>query len=328
MKEKIKIIITGGSGFIGTNLINMYINNCNYEILNIDIKEPKIKEHYSIWENVDITHKDKLSEVITNFLPDYVYHLAARTDLEGKTLDDYSANIEGVKNVIDALNNIQNLKKVFFASSKLVCRNGYIPNDWNDYCPDTVYGESKQTSEEIIKASQVKFKYIIGRITSIWGPYFDSPYRDFFDIVMSNKYFHPFKRELRKTYGYVGNTIFQLDKLICSSTINYKINQNTLYIGDYIPIELYSWAKRIAKENNNIIWGIPVSLLVLTGLFGNVLKMIGFSHFPLTSFRVKNILNEAIYPTNELQMICGSLPYDMDSGVCETFEWINKGGKN
>ncbi|MCX7699125.1 MAG: NAD-dependent epimerase/dehydratase family protein, partial [Candidatus Goldbacteria bacterium] len=48
-----KIIITGGSGFIGTNYVD-YALEKGCEILNIDIKEPYKKEHIKFYKHCDI----------------------------------------------------------------------------------------------------------------------------------------------------------------------------------------------------------------------------------------------------------------------------------
>ena len=52
-----KLLVTGGSGFIGTNLIEQLIRYNEYEILNIDFHEPKIESRTNIWKNIDILNK-------------------------------------------------------------------------------------------------------------------------------------------------------------------------------------------------------------------------------------------------------------------------------
>ena len=89
-----KILITGGSGFIGTNMVEHFVNKGD-EVLNIDWNAPQNSDHQKYWENVDILDYAKLETAITKFAPDYVVHLAARTDLYGKTLDDYKSNTVG-----------------------------------------------------------------------------------------------------------------------------------------------------------------------------------------------------------------------------------------
>ena len=51
-----RIIITGGSGFIGTNLCEHLIEK-NYDFINLDINPPKISNHYEYWREIDIRNK-------------------------------------------------------------------------------------------------------------------------------------------------------------------------------------------------------------------------------------------------------------------------------
>ncbi len=115
-----RMLITGGSGFIGTILICNLLRQDEYEILNIDINRPKIAEYYYIWKSIDLLDKEKLMLVCSEFRPDYVIHLAARTDLKGNELNDYSSNTIGVSNLLEALDLVSNLKRVIFASSMYV----------------------------------------------------------------------------------------------------------------------------------------------------------------------------------------------------------------
>ena len=81
-----KILITGGSGFIGTNLIEHLLKKTDAELLTFDINEPKIDSHNRFWKRVDIREYEELREKIVEYKPDIVIHLAARTDLRGLTL--------------------------------------------------------------------------------------------------------------------------------------------------------------------------------------------------------------------------------------------------
>ena len=49
------IIVTGGSGFIGTNIMDYYLKK-NLKIFNFDINPPQKKEHIEHWQKVDIAN--------------------------------------------------------------------------------------------------------------------------------------------------------------------------------------------------------------------------------------------------------------------------------
>ena len=99
-----KCLVTGGSGFIGTNLIE-HMTKKGWVILNIDNVAPKEKKHLYCYKSINILDYYKLNKTILDFQPDYVVHLAGRTDLYGKHLNDYKCNIEGVLNLIKSIKN-------------------------------------------------------------------------------------------------------------------------------------------------------------------------------------------------------------------------------
>lgn len=137
-----KILLTGASGFIGTNLLEDLLAK-GYEVKNLDWNEPKIPARKNLWENVNIINYEDFEKAVVGFNPDYIVHLAARTDLDGKTLEDYDQNITGVENLMKIIHKLPNLKKIIITSSKFVTRNGYKIKNQHDYCPHTKYGESK-----------------------------------------------------------------------------------------------------------------------------------------------------------------------------------------
>jgi len=125
-----KVLVTGGSGFIGTNLVQAAID-ANDTVLNIDCSPPRNPNHINFWKEVNLLNFTKLETAVKEFSPDVIYHMAARTDLDGRSLQDYDVNTVGVLNLIKSLDNLGNLQRVIFASSRLVCRIGYQPK--NDF---------------------------------------------------------------------------------------------------------------------------------------------------------------------------------------------------
>jgi nucleoside-diphosphate-sugar epimerase len=322
-----RAFITGGSGFIGTNLIsNLQLSG--HEVINFDILPPRNKGQNSIWVQGDIRDKSQLENAIIKYQPDIVVHLAARTDLDGSTIDDYSANTVGVRNLVDVIASSNSIKQVLFASSRLVCKIGYTPESDHDYCPTTLYGESKVIGEKIVRESKTKLHcpWIIFRPTSIWGPWFDTPYKEFFMTILHSQYIHPKGNQVKKSFGYVGNSVFQIGKFM--DGIPDDFIGKTIYLSDYEPIEVLEWAKLIAKNAGvPAPKEVPLTLLQLLAKSSDLLKVFGMNKPPLTTFRLNNILTDMVYDTIPLQQICGDLPYSNEEGIKATLDWISYYGK-
>lgn len=322
-----RFLVTGGSGFIGTNLC-AHIASIGGVALNIDHSVPRNKQAIDTWKLLDICDRASLAYAFSEFSPDYVIHLAARTDLDGLTLQDYQSNTSGVKNVIEASISCTSIKRVIFASSRLVCRIGYLPASDIDYCPTTLYGESKVAGEAIVRdlAADAPWLWCIVRPTSIWGPWFDIPYRQFFDSVVSGRYVHPKGVKVLKSFGYVGNTVHQLTTLMKAPAD--LVDRKTLYLADYPPIEVQSMANQICHQlQKPAVRQVPVVLLKILARLGDVAKQGGMRNPPLTSFRLANLLTPMIYDLDPLEKIVGPLPFDMETGVRHTLDWLMSRGK-
>ena len=318
-----KILVTGGSGFIGTNLIEHY-KTIGDEVVNFDVVEPRNQDHIQQWRKVDILNSEELIRAVTEIDPDIVFHMAARTDLNGTSIDDYGVNTIGVQNLIKALRGLSGIKRVVFASSMLVCRIGYCPSGETEYCPDTVYGESKVLSEQLIRKEAANhFPWIIVRPTSIWGPWFDVPYRDFFTTIRKGFYVHPRGLRIRRSYGFVLNTVFQLDQV---TMIRAKsLISKTIYLADYEPVELKSWADSIQNTLGvRPIREVPLFIFKTAAIFGDLLKYLGYQSPPMSSSRLNNMLTEMVHDLVPLKNSCHDLPYTMEIGVRITCDWLLK----
>ena len=313
-----RIIVTGGSGFIGTNIMQYYLDK-GFEVLNIDINPPKKNTHRRYWSKIDITDLDKLEIVLLDFDPEYIIHLAAKTDLNGKTSGAYSANTTGTKNILKSSLLLTSLKRIIFTSSMLVCKPGYIPNHQSDYAPSTVYGESKMLMEKIIRESSPNYEWSIVRPTSIWGPWFGEPYRNFFDMVIKGQFFHIGVKSCIKTYGYIENSLYQIDSILNAPVE--KIQGKVFYLGDYEPTNIHNWANEIASELGITIRTIPYQLIKIAALGGDVLKFCGLN-FPMTSFRLKNMTTNNILDLSNTKGIAPNLPFKRIDGIRKTISWI------
>jgi len=313
-----KILITGGSGFIGTNLIEKFKHD-GFDVLNLDVKKPRNKAYIKYWKKTDITDLKEFKQVVVSFSPDYIVHLAARTDLDGRSLKDYNANTIGVENLMNISRDLILLKKILITSSMLVCKSGHKPKDQFDYSPTTIYGESKVLTEKNVWSRPPLCDWAILRPTSIWGPWFDIPYKTFFDMVLAKKYYHIGNKGCTKTYGYVKNAIFQIEKILFSDTNN-DLNK-VFYLGDYKPINIEVWGNEIANELGYSIKKIPFYIIKLVAFFGDFLKLLKIN-FPMTSFRLKNMTTDNIVNLENTKKIAPNLPFERRNAVRKTINWL------
>lgn len=323
-----KVIVTGGSGFIGTNVLEL-LRSFGYEVMSLDIKEPQNKKHKECFTKVDILDYNSLLHTFIDFYPKYVVHLAARTDLlEKKNIKGYSANIKGVENIVRVVSQLTFVERCIFTSTKLVCPTDYTPKDDNDYCPNTLYGESKVIGEQITKNSYaLPADWCIVRPTSIWGPWSmmpHIPYGKFFRMIAQGIYFHPGKVNPPKSFGYVGNTAFQIKKLL--EAPREQIYKKVFYLSDYDIFTIKDWADVISmKLKNKKVHTIPEPLVRLFAWGGNILKFLGIKEPPFSTVRLKNMrADTSLISLEDLKFITGPLPYTMEQGVEETIEWLKK----
>jgi hypothetical protein len=66
----------------------------------------------------------------------------------------------------------------------------------------------------------------------------------------------------------------------------------------------------------------PAGLVKIAAVIGDIIAIAGFDNFPLTSFRLNNILTEYVFDMAEVRRIVPKLPYAMLPAVRETADWI------
>lgn len=319
-----RVLVTGCSGFIGGHLMKSLAGD-NYESLGLDICAPNAGAAPG-WSfaHCDILDAVKLRGAVTDFAPEVVVHLAARTDIDGQSVAAYSANVEGTRNLVAAVAAAGSVRRVLFASSQLVCRVGYVPLSDTDYCPVNPYGESKVLSESIIRGNMPQtITWCLLRPTTIWGEGMSRHYQRFLGHLQSGRYFHFGKGPLFKSYGYVGNTVYQIMRFM--NIDSGKIHGKTFYLSDYEPLSLTSWINRLAEGLGAAPpRSVPIVLARFLGLGGDIVNRMGLKSFPLNSYRVRNILTEYIFDLAETEKICGALPFTTDQGVSRTVRWFKE----
>jgi len=316
----IRLCITGGSGFIGTNAMAWAINN-SINVINIDINKPKMLAHIQFHKEIDIRDLETLKCVLNEFRPTHIIHLAATTGMSDHALEYFDTNTTGVENLVSVANQLNKLERIIFTSSLLVCRNGYIPKSDIDFCPPNKYGESKVIGECIVREKCIK-SWVIVRPTSIWGPWFETSYFKFFKTVKNGLYMNPGSNPIFKPLSFVGNTVYMFEKILL--TKESEVVKKVFYLADYPYISVQEWSILISKAfGRGKVFAIPIFLMKIIALVGDSLKLLGFKDPPITTFRLKNMLTGAYYPIENTKKVVGYLPFSTEVGVEKTVEWIH-----
>ena len=152
-----KITITGGSGFIGTELSKFLLKR-GHKIIIADIREPSLEELRNYYTFCDVTDPHQVVDVVKG--AKLVFHLAANPNpglAEKNPRWDLRINVIGTMNVIQSC--LRNKSKLVFTSSAAV-----------KYAPYSCYAISKRTAEKYI-LHYVKKEGLNASITRFWNVY-------------------------------------------------------------------------------------------------------------------------------------------------------------
>ena len=176
-----KILITGGIGFIGSNLIDLLLQERHKIIVltksyakkkNISHIQDKIKV-----EKVDVTNYSKLSNIIELHKPDVIIHLAGITSHSKsfeKPFDDVDQNAKSTLFILEKLKQMNRKCRFVLGSSFIVVgKPDKLPVDEKTPCwPTTIYGTNRLASEHYCKIYHEVYGLdtVIFRITNSFGP--------------------------------------------------------------------------------------------------------------------------------------------------------------
>lgn len=180
-----RAMVIGGTGFIGSNLCEALISNgdsvacVDNMSLGNENNIASILGHpnFSIFKT-DATNIDDLMDVFNQVKPDYVFHLAANSDIQASANNpaiEYLNTYTSTFNILSCMK-MYNIKRLFFASTSAVYgdKRGTVLNE-NTPClaPISYYGAAKLGSEAMISAFTYMndFSALIFRFPNVIGPH-------------------------------------------------------------------------------------------------------------------------------------------------------------
>lgn len=318
-----KYLITGGSGFIGTNLVDRLIA-AGHEVVDLSNTEPLKTANKAYWKPCDIVDREGVLAIFREAQPDIVIHLAARTDCDENTTVEkgYRTNTDGTASVLAAIAATPSIKRAVITSSQFVCGPAHPPGNDTDYGPHTVYGQSKVITEQLTRAARLPCCWTLIRPTNIWGPWHMRYSREFWRIAAKGIYFHPAGKPVVRCYGYVGTVIDQILRIL--ELPEEQVNGRTFYVGD-APDDIYKWADAFCLA----LCGkhapkVPRPLLRLAGLAGDVITKITGKNFYITSSRYRSMVSDYAVPLEETYKVLGRPTRTLEQGVAESAAWYKE----
>lgn len=168
-------LVTGGSGFIGTNLVSRLIIDPNNTVKIFDREMPRIKKCH--WIMGDIEYPPFGDNVFKNI--DIVIHLACQPGVEAATKDPIGTlkqNVLGTVNCLEASRQAGVKRFIFASSGGTVLGKQDVPLNENlPPNPSSLYGASKLACEGYCKAYYQTYglETVILRFSNVYGPYSD-----------------------------------------------------------------------------------------------------------------------------------------------------------
>ncbi|MFA6587821.1 MAG: NAD-dependent epimerase/dehydratase family protein [Patescibacteria group bacterium] len=173
-----KILVTGGAGFIGSHLVDALILK-GEEVLIVDDLSTGKKEFINpkaIFYQGDI-RDDKTQEEIKNFKPEVVFHLAAQKSVRDslrKPSYDADINIIGILKLLETCFSTGIKKFVFASTGGAMYGEGVeLPAKETELAtPESPYGLAKLTSEKYLEllGKLNNLQYTVLRLSNVYGP--------------------------------------------------------------------------------------------------------------------------------------------------------------
>ncbi|MAF98327.1 MAG: UDP-N-acetylglucosamine 4-epimerase [Micavibrio sp.] len=320
-----KIAITGGSGFIGTQLCTL-LKAQGHEIVIIDIAPSKAFPNERL--DVDVTDLPALENALQGC--EAIYHLAAEHRDDVQPIEKYyDVNVEGGKNVANAAEKL-GINKIIFTSTVAVYgldKGASTEQDTPD--PFNDYGHSKWQSEQAFNEwvqADPKRTLTTLRLVATFGVGNRGNIYNLLNTIASGKFIMIGNGNNHKSIAYVGNVAAFLNNVLHLNAGKHLYNY-----ADKPDLNMLDMVEQVYKTLER---KFPPKAPYIVGLLGGYVfdilaKMTGRT-FPISSIRVKKFCADTVVDASKLKETGFIPPFSLKEGLKEMIEaeFLNKKANN
>jgi nucleoside-diphosphate-sugar epimerase len=313
-----RILLTGGSGFIGSHFHDYLPNEL---IVNIDLEKPSF-DHRTNFVKGDIRKEDDVELAIKNNNIETIISLAAKHHDFGIGHDEYfDTNEEGTA-VICKVASRHNIKKIIFFSSVAVygtCEE--TSTELMQPRPDNPYGASKLAGERVLTkwaAEDSSRCVLIIRPAVVFGANNVANMHNLIKQIDSGLYFHLGKADNVKSIAYVENLVeavlFLKDRMKSGISVYNYADEPQLTTRQISEVIAQALDKRI-------LFTMPKPLGIMMGLpFDLFIKITG-KNLPVSSARIKKLATQTHHSAAKIFSEGFKPAHTTIDGLCKMVEW-------
>jgi len=312
-----KILVTGGSGFIGNRLVGGLLK-AGHQVTVFD------KNGGSRYPELvvigDVRNKDALIKAATG--RDVIYHLAAEHADDIRPVSLYQeVNVAGAKNLVTATENAAIHKIIFTSTVAVYPLDAGEPDEDSEVAPFNEYGRSKYTAEQVLAewvSEDSSRSLTIVRPCVIFGEDNRGNVYNLLSQICRKRFIMVGSGRNKKSMGYVGNIVefllFCLDYGPGFKLFNYADKP------DLTTNELIKIARNTFKRNGSSKLHIPYSVGLLGGFAFDVLANISGKSFPISSIRIKKFCADTTISIGRLSETGFKPPYTLKQALEKTIK--------
>ena len=317
MNKLSKILVIGGSGFIGSYLIRDLLNR-DAKIFNFDKNKSNISNKNL--KNVigDVRKADNFKNLPSDI--DVVYVLAAEHKDNIKNHKKYyNTNHSGIINIIQYCVNFDINKIVFYSSAAVYGNNFMNAKESEDMKPENHYGKSKRLAElelyKWIKENKLRNLLII-RPSVVYGKGSNSNMNRMIEYINKGKFILVGSGKNTKTVCYVEN-------LVDFTIAVQNLTSDQINIFNYADVPCYNvkdLVSNISTIANRKIIQIPYFIAYSIGCFFDIISFVTNKEINISSNRVKKFCDETSLSIEKIKSLDYKAKYNFIDSINKTIK--------